>query len=234
MTEQQQIDEYADEFARHLVAPPDERRQRRAELVGHLADAAEAGELAAALDRLGSPESAAKSFAGERTRPLALPGRRFAAAAVDNLPLIGVTIALLVLDVTRASTTGGGFAASFPPTPYLEIGDACVTVAPLDCGTEAYPGAGLFRAIGVPAALLWSILGLGVLESRTGTTPGKRMLRLRVVTEDGLRISTGTALLRRLSFLLGPLAWLDWIPLLWGDRRRLLDRLTGSKVVSDG
>ncbi|ROT31249.1 RDD family protein [Micromonospora sp. HM5-17] len=234
MTDQQRIDDYADEVVRRLVASPDERRRRRAELVGHLTDAAEAGELAAALDRLGSPESAARSFAAERTRPLAPTARRFAAVALDNLPLIGVTVALLVVDAVRVLNEGGGFAATFPPIPYVEIGDVCVTAAPLRCGDEAYPGAGPFRAIGVPIALCWSILGLGILESRTGTTPGKRLLRLRVVTEDGLRVTVGSALLRRLSFLLGPLAWLDWVPLLWGDRRRLLDRVSGTKVVSDG
>lgn len=80
-------------------------------------------------------------------------------------------------------------------------------------------------------ALAWSILGLGVLEALTGATPGKRLRGLKVVTQNGLRVPVVTAVVRRLSFLVGPFAWLDWIPVLWGGRGRVLDLVAGTKVV---
>ena len=52
------------------------------------------------------------------------------------------------------------------------------------------------------------------------------LLGLTVVTGTGLRVPLRACLLRRLSLLAGPFAWLDWLPQLWGERRRLLDRAT--------
>lgn len=231
--QQRRINEYAAEFTRHLVAPAGERERRRAELVGHLTDAAEAGELTEALDRLGDPEAAAGSFAPEGSVPPAPVRRRFAAAAIDNLPLVVVTVALAIQQAIRLWSHDGTITLMFPPVLSFQSDDVCVTVAPLSCARELYPDAGSLYRIGVPLALAWSILGLGILDWRTGRTPGKRLLRLVVVSDTGLRIRPGKALLRRVSFLAGPFAWLDWIPLLWGDRRRLLDRVTATKVVSD-
>jgi uncharacterized RDD family membrane protein YckC len=63
-------------------------------------------------------------------------------------------------------------------------------------------------------------------------TPGKWLLGLTVVTGTGLRVPPVTCVVRRLSLLAGPSAWLGWLPQLWGDRRRLPDRLTRTKVVA--
>jgi hypothetical protein len=54
---------------------------------------------------------------------------------------------------------------------------------------------------------------------------------LWVVTEAGLRISALAGVVRRTSFLVGPLAWLDWLPFLANRRRRVLDYLARTKVV---
>lgn len=40
------------------------------------------------------------------------------------------------------------------------------------------------------------------------------------------------SVVRRLSLLAGPFAWLDWLPQLRGERQRLLDRLTKTKVIA--
>jgi uncharacterized RDD family membrane protein YckC len=98
-------------------------------------------------------------------------------------------------------------------------------------GCNAYEGAGLLYALAVPLALAWSIIGLGLMESRFASTPGKRMFGISVVTETGVRISLRAGVMRRISFLLGPLAWLDWIPFLANRRRRLLDYLAQTNVV---
>jgi uncharacterized RDD family membrane protein YckC len=200
------------------------------ELVEHLSDAAEAGELAEALERLGAPEAAAASFARERSLPLAPMDDRLLAAAIDNLPLIAVTITLVIQDVMQGLDS---ISAMFPPFVYITIGGACISPVPVvvigQC--DVYNG-GLLYALGIPLALLWSIVGLGILESHTSTTPGKHLMGLRVVSEAGTRIRARAGVMRRLSFLAGPLAWVDWIPVLWGERRRVLDRLAATKVVA--
>ena len=197
----------------------------------NLSDAAEAGELPAALGRLGTPEEAARTFTPFRSAPPASAPVRFAAALLDHLPLVVVTVAILVNGIVGAIAHGQSFAMTFPPFVALEIGDACVSLAPFQCGHEGYHAAGLLSTVGVPAALVWSIVGLALLEARTGTTPGKRRRGLRVVTDAGLRVSPTTAVVRRLSLLAGPFAWLDWVPFLWGEQRRILDLLTGTRVV---
>jgi uncharacterized RDD family membrane protein YckC len=206
--DRQAIEDYAQAFGRCLVGPAREKTRSRAELEAHLHDAAEAGELAGALQRLGAPRSAAALFTWARTAPLAPVSRRLRAALIDLLPLIGVTIALAV----EQAGNGSRILVAFPP--WLSL-----------------PGGGILRAVGVPLALAWSILVLGILESRTGSTPGKWLLGLTVVTEAGLRAPLVTCVARRLSLLAGPFAWLDWLPQLWGEQRRFLDRLTRTKVV---
>lgn len=228
--ERQTIDAYTAKVARHLSGPA--RDRAKAELSEHLTDAAEAGELTDALARLGTPQEAAATFAELRSAPPAPLATRFTAMLIDNLPLVGVTIALLVQGFTRAVTEGRGFVLTFPPVVYFKIGEGCVSFATTQCSVGAYEGAGLLYAWGVTLALHWSIVGLGLLEAWTGATPGKRVMNLRVVTETGLRIHPVTGVVRRLSLLVGPFAWVDWVPVLWGDRRRVLDRLTKTKVVS--
>ncbi|PZG23682.1 RDD family protein [Nonomuraea aridisoli] len=227
--ERQIIDDYTERVGRHLTGPA--RDRAKTELGEHLSDAAEAGELTEALSRLGSPEEAAATFAQLRDAPPAPVDARFVAVVIDNLPLVGVTIALLVQGIVRTVESGIGFGLAFPPWVYFEIGDGCVAVGTMIC--DSYDDAGLLYSLGVPLALLWSIVGLGLLEARNGLTPGKRLMKLRVVTETGLRIHPVTGVVRRLSLLLGPLAWVDWAPVVWGDRRRVLDRLTESKVVRE-
>jgi uncharacterized RDD family membrane protein YckC len=226
MAEDERIDQFADDVQRRLACEPREAARRREELVEHLRDAAEAGALDEALTSLGSPEQAAAAFARELAAPDASFERRIGAALVDNLPLIGVSVALAV----QGLVGGNGTLLAFPPHAYLEIGDACVSTVP-GGGCGEYTNPGLLYAIGMPLALAWSILVLGILESRFGGSPAKLLFGLRVVTEDGLRIRPAAGVIRRLSFLLGPLAWIDWVPFLAGRRRRLLDHLAATRVV---
>jgi uncharacterized RDD family membrane protein YckC len=226
--DRQAIEAYADRVERHLVGSAPQKGAIRAELLDHLDGAASAGELADALRRLGSPETAAASFARARPMPPAPPTRRLAAALVDNLPLIGVTIALFVLDLANG---GGGAFGTFPPYVYAGFGETVCVSGPIGPGCGAYDDAGPLYTVGVPLALAWSILGLGLIESRTGSTPGKRLLGLCVVTETGLRVGALAGIVRRTSFLLGPLAWMDWIPFLAGRPRRVFDYVAGTRVV---
>ncbi|MEQ4305010.1 RDD family protein [Plantactinospora sp. B6F1] len=225
--DRQSIEAYADRVEHHLVGSAPYKAAIRAELLDHLDGAANAGELSEALRRLGGPATAAASFAQARPLPPAPMVRRFGAALVDNLPLVGVAVALFVLDLVD----GGGAFGTFPPYAYVQFGDSVCLSGPVGPGCGAYDGAGLLYSVGVPLALAWSILGLGLIESRTGSTPGKRLVGLCVVTEAGLRIGALAGIVRRVSFLLGPLAWLDWVPFLANRPRRLFDYVAGTRVV---
>jgi uncharacterized RDD family membrane protein YckC len=202
------IERYARKFERHLTGSAHDRARSRAELIAHLSDAAEAGELAEVLHRLGDPETAARAFARENSLRPAPLNRRLAAAVIDAIPIIAVTVVLAVPEFIR----GNNIRVIFPP--FL-------------------PGssADLLRLVGIPLALVWSTLILGFLEGVAGTTPGKRILRLRTVTTMGLRIPLAVAVVRRLSFLIGPFAWLDWCLALRPSRQRGLEQLTKTMVI---
>jgi len=224
--ERQRIKHYAQLCEQYLVGPAEDRAIATAELLDHLSDAAEAEELEQTLERFGPPEAAAALFSRDRARPLAAMGDRLVAAAIDNLPLIVVTVALLVEALVRGSPV----TVTFPPFVYVAFTGGCAALVPV---CDVYPS-GWLQALGIPVALAWSILALGLMESRWGATPGKLLLHMRVVTEEGIRISVHSGLVRRLSFLVGPLAWLDWVPVLWGDRQRVLDKVSATKVVFVG
>lgn len=223
------IEDYVSQVDEFLSGTREARAVVRAELTGHLAEAAEAGELQLALERLGSPRNAAAEFNRESGLPLARMPQRLAAAAIDNLPLLLVTIGLALEPILSgaARTT-----LAFPPLVYLEFSlpsfSGCVALVPVSCGVYE---TGWLYTLGLPLALLWSIVGLGLMESRTATTPGKQLLGLRVSDRDGLRITPKAGIVRRLSFLMGPLAWLDWLPVLKGDQRRILEHVAGTRVL---
>lgn len=228
--EDNRISDYVGQVARHLAGTPQSREQACEELTAHLNEAAQAGELESALARLGDTRKAARDFNLEKQLSLATMGQRLKAAFIDNIPLVAVTIGLAVqptIEGVRQITL------AFPPLVYLEFSlpflSGCVALVPVTCGV--YPD-GWIYSIGLPLALIWSIIGLGVIESRTGTTPGKYLLGLRVTDDDGLLITPRTGIVRRLTFLGGPLAWLDWLPVLKGDQRRIFDHIANTQVIN--
>jgi uncharacterized RDD family membrane protein YckC len=217
------IEEFLSEAAGHFAGSRADHQSALDELRDLLESAAEHGELESRLAAIGSPLQAASSFGADRTRPLARIPDRWLAALIDNSPLLIVSVLLFLRGFSEGSTT-----FTFPPFAYLAVADGCVALVP-PC--PVYPP-GPEKAIALPLALLWSVVGLALVESRWGTTPGKRLLGLKVVTGEGIRLRIHAALLRRASFLLGPVAWLDWVPALWGDHRRVLDRAADARVVS--
>jgi hypothetical protein len=54
--DRQAIEDYAQAYERCLPGPARDKTRSRAELAAHLYDAAEAGELAEAMQRLGAPD----------------------------------------------------------------------------------------------------------------------------------------------------------------------------------
>lgn len=243
---QWEIEDFINAVHRQLAGSDVDRVRTVDQLREHLMDAKDAGELTHMLERLGDPQAVAEGYAKERPLPEAAIVDRMIAAAIDNLPLIAVAIGLLIQDILSGS---GSIRATFPPFVYAEIpgfdyiiaaipptvqyasGNGCMMITPLPSVCGIYHGSMLLH-LGLPLALTWSIIGLAFLESRTASTPGKHLMGLQTVTITGIKASLTTTILRRLSFLLGPLAWLDWSPLLWNDRRRILDLLVGTRVVT--
>ena len=205
------IEAYLREFERCLVGTPEEKRGWRAELTAHLDGASRAGELDAALKRLGSPRDAAAMFASRTRLVPASAARRTAAQAIDHAPLFAVALVMSLLDADRSSFTFG-----FPP--------------PLMVSSEF----GLLRNLVVPIVLLASWLGLALIESRRGRTPGKALCGLRTVSADSTSLTWSQALTRRFSIMLGLLAIIDWAAMFFTERQqRLLDLLAKTVVVSD-
>ncbi|MBO0685563.1 MAG: RDD family protein [Candidatus Dormibacteraeota bacterium] len=213
------IEHYAAEFEKRLVGSTAEKADWKAELVAHLHEADAVGELQDALDRLGTPAEAAEEYSRARPLQTAAVHRRLLAGILDYLPLLAISIALLVQSIIERQGGFGysqGIAASIPPSLVFNA-----------------PGDSLLHDIGVPLALLWSIVGVGVLEATIGTTPGKRLLGLQTVSQTGTVVTLWQSLVRRLSLLFGPLMWFDWILVTGPYRQRVFERLARTRVVDD-
>ena len=87
----------------------------------------------------------------------------------------------------------------------------------------------------VGLAGLWWSLGLTVMEWRYGRTPGKAMLGLRAISEEGISLSFGQAVVRRLTLVFsGPLQLIDWAFALFNPRRqRAVEKLARTLVIKD-
>lgn len=73
------------------------------------------------------------------------------------------------------------------------------------------------------------------MEWRYGRTPGKAMLGLRAVSEEGTALSFGQAVVRRLTLVFsGPLQLIDWAFALFDPRRqRAVEKLAHTIVIQD-
>lgn len=212
------IDAYLREFERWAVGSPKDLNEWRTELAVHLTAAEEAGELEEALSRLGAPREAAAAFSqGRRTTPAPLTSR-WRAALIDYAPLILVAVGLAIWQfVTRE---GRAFGFTFPPVG-IEI-DSRRTL------TENLVQNGV-----VLAAALWSLVGLALVESRNGRTPGKRAMGILTISEDGTAVSLKQTLIRRLPVLFWPVFWIDLITLGTARRQRVFELLAGTQVIAD-
>jgi uncharacterized RDD family membrane protein YckC len=212
---------YLKEFQRWTAGPQKRREALSAEFAEHLSEADAAGELGSTLERLGPPRDAAKAFAaGHALRPAPL-GRRIAAALLD----FGIPF-LLALAVIAAGT----FLGSGARQDLLEFGR--------DVVAERQPVFGVLQSIAaflLMSALLWWLVGITVAEWRFGRGPGKALLGLRVVTEDGIAPSFGQVVVRRLTLVFsGPLQLIDWAFALFDPRRqRAVEKLAHTMVIHD-
>jgi len=209
----QEIEEYLRQFESFLVGSAAEKAEWTAELRAHLQEAAQAGDLTGALDRLGPPFDTAVAFRAGRPLVAAARSKRWQAMIIDHVPLIILVIAIAAQEIIR----GNHIYLAVPPT---------VTIS------SVYPAT---QNIGVPIALAWSWLGLALIETLTGRTPGKALIGLRTVSTEGPVLTVRQAILRRVPILFGPLAWLDWLFGLYVQERhqRLLELFAKTMVIED-
>lgn len=245
---------WLDDTARRIVArKPVRSEQRRGveyEIMSHLHSAAESHASAAgraevsvvdlktALMTAGGEDGLVEAFVTPLSQPFVAAGfwRRAVAYGIDVLAVVlaGVTFwALLTV-----------FLASFRDVPYLEIlqDPEAFWEAPLvgELGSLLQGVSVALFAVGILVVLALSPAYFAGFEHTRGRTPGKMVMGLRVVREDGGRPTLTEALLRNVTKLVpfplfvdnSALLFLDVLGMLYrGERRRLSDRLLHTIVI---
>jgi uncharacterized RDD family membrane protein YckC len=91
-------------------------------------------------------------------------------------------------------------------------------------------------ACGAGAFAVWTLAYFAVFWSTTGQTPGNRLMRIRVRTDDGAVLSLRRSLVRFAALVLAALPlFAGFLPVLVDERRRgLHDMLAGTVVVGAG
>jgi uncharacterized RDD family membrane protein YckC len=140
--------------------------------------------------------------------------QRFAALLLDGV-LVWIFIA-----ITLAAVGGGLYAAGM-----LSLED-------LEQGGEPSPGVIIVGILYYVLAIFAPAVYQGVL-GKTGATPGKRVLGIKVVNEDGSQISTGKAWGRGFAHLLNnftcSIGYL--LPLFDDQKRALHDYVCNTRVI---
>lgn len=213
---------YLKEFQRWAAGPQARRDAVSAEFSEHLREAEEAGELGSTLERLGPPRDAAKAFAAGYDLDPAPLSRRMAAAMID--------IAIPAMVVVSVIVAGNIIGSEQAVQNLMKFGQ--------DVAQEKEPEWGVFKGIaaaGLVLAMMWWILGLTIMEWRYGRTPGKSVMGLRVVSEEGIALTFGQAVVRRLTLVFsGPLQLIDWgFALFNPQHQRAVEKLAHTLVIED-
>jgi uncharacterized RDD family membrane protein YckC len=212
---------YLKEFERWTAGPAERRAALSAEFAEHLREAEAAGDLGSTLTRLGPPRDAAKAFAAGRDLNPAPLGRRIGAFLIDCVIPASVVVAVIALGTLIGS---GGADQLFDWARDLA-----------EERTPLWGGLQVLAALLIGVAGLWWFAGLTVMEWRYGRTPGKAIMGLRVVSEEGIALSFGQAVVRRLTLVFsGPLQIIDWAFALFDARhQRAVEKLAHTIVVQD-
>lgn len=175
-----EIDEYVSAVMTSIHAAPQDRQRIEGDLRSHMREAVDSGEpIPDILRRMGAPTEVAAGFMSEMALKYAGFVPRAAAFAIDMLIIIPLMAVMAILGATF-----GNMAPDHPEGLELATGGLLIGLAVLFT----------VSAIGLMA------MYFPILEGRFGRTPGKRLLHLRVLKENGLPIGYKEALLRRLSF----------------------------------
>lgn len=205
-----EADKYIDDVLRRVVLPAARKESLRLDLREHFVAADEGHEpVAEVIRRLGDPEEVAASFmeGAELDHAGAWP-RLFALVADFGLCCLAMAPALvLVLALAHARA---GEADRLSAFLLFVLFVPCVLA-----------GFGVF------------ILYFPIFEHFFGWTPGKKLMKMRVVSEKGAPISLGAAFIRRLPFYF-ELIWLDGIFAIFTEKKqRAFDIVARTLVVNE-
>jgi uncharacterized RDD family membrane protein YckC len=207
-------DQYVQKVMSLIYAPENERARIQADLQSHLHEGMAGGEdMTALVERMGDPREVAAEFMS--AIPLVYAGfwRRLAAFLVDMVVILlfaGMAAVLTILLSNAVPQHPEGLAENL-------IGGAII----------------LLVLIGSNACIAMILVYFPLLEGRFGQTLGKRLLGLRVRSEDGLPASFGQAILRRLSFYFEILPIEALFLPLHPKRQRWFDLLAQTVVVRE-
>lgn len=174
------VDIYIKEVMGHIHAPFPEQQRFETDLRSHLEEAQADGEdLPSILNQMGSPREVAAEFMAQVHLEYAGFGRRLMAFIID------MVIMLLIAGVLAIAAIVFSNLVPQNPTGFGYVISTIIILAVFACG---------LGAIGI------ILVYFPLLEGRFGQTPGKSLLKLRVLADNGLPIGYKEALLRRLSF----------------------------------
>jgi len=201
-------DRYIADVLHHVFAASEDRERLEADLRSHFAEAeAEGRAPREILDGLGTPAEVAAAFNAERQFEYAGFWQRFVAFLGDFGLLTWCTVPVV----------GLGFLMGVVGE---EPGQVAI-VWLLLCGL-------LFLAL----MGIW-VFYFPLLEAHSGKTLGKRLMRIRVVRENGAPIGLGQAFVRRLS-LFFEMLWIDALFIPFTDKRqRALDIIAKTVVARE-
>lgn len=199
----------AEEYVRQVLdALPEEMTDRgdiAMELRSHIMERMAAGEtLHDILTELGDPAALAETYLAEVPLEAGAFGSRVAAKIIDLFLLVPLVVV-----------------GWFVMLPLMFAWFA----------SDEWLG-GLFVPMAIGLALGGIFLLLPALAERYwGRTPGKKLLGLRVVRENGARISFGQALVRQLPWVL-QIFWIDALfPLFTERKQRAFEMLSKTRVI---
>jgi uncharacterized RDD family membrane protein YckC len=218
------IDGYVGAVERHLPRWLGWRAAMLAELRSHLEDRVAAGESAGVVvSRMEAPEEYAAALVGDVPLESAPLARRLAAFLLDVL--LGLPV--LLVSVFGSLWLAGALMPALPPdlaALWLQsLGDLLAA--------SAWMLLALLLGLIAGSALVLSLVYFPVAEAIWGTTIGKHLLGLCVVTENGTRVTWGKAIIRRIPFYF-EFFFLDAIFALFTKRRqRAFDHVARTVVV---
>jgi uncharacterized RDD family membrane protein YckC len=218
------IDGYVGAVERHLPRWLGWRSAVLSELRSHLEDRVAAGESAGlVVSRMEAPEEYAAALVGDVPLESAPLARRLGAFLVD----VVLGLPVLLVSVFGSLWLTGALMPTLPPdlaTLWLQsLGDLLAV--------SAWMLLALLLGLVAGSALVLSLVYFPVAEAVWGTTIGKHLLGLCVVTENGTRVTWGKALIRRIPFYF-EFFFLDAIFALFTKRRqRAFDHVARTVVV---
>jgi uncharacterized RDD family membrane protein YckC len=218
------IDGYMAAVERHLPRWLDGREAVLSELRSHLEDRVASGEAAdLVVSRMEAPEEYAAALVGDVPLESAPLARRLGAFLVD----VVLGLPVLLVFVFGSLWLAGALMPTLPPdlaALWLQsLGDLLAV--------SAWVLLALLLGLTAGSALVLSLVYFPVAEAVWGTTIGKHLLGLCVVTENGTRVTWGKAIIRRIPFYF-EIFFLDAIFALFTKRRqRAFDHVARTVVV---